>query len=107
PLSLFITGVLSLSLPFVNVFDVSVNSQKNEFLKILSKHGYLTEGKIDFSKPIKYGHAYDLNDKAYYLKERNHDHFISSFMNEKENKLYTDSNMAFMNIFMNIKEDSV
>lgn len=107
PLSLFITGVLSLSLPFVNVFDVSVNSQKNEFLKILSKHGYLTEGKIDFSKPIKYGHAYDLNDKAYYLKERNHDHFISSFMNEKENKLYTDSNMAFMNIFMDIKEDSV
>lgn len=106
PLSLFIVGVLALSFPFLNVFDMSIQSQKKEFKRILELSQVLKNDKIDFDASISYENAYELNNKARYLKERGELSFISAYMSEEEMKSFNDSSTPFMDAFSNIQEDS-
>ena len=71
PISLFILGILSISTPFLNLFSLSIYSQKKELIKLLKKNNILNnQNKIDFSKKIQYEKIWEINEKFYYLEVR-------------------------------------
>lgn len=71
PISLFILGILSISTPFLNLFSLSIYSQKKELIKLLKKNNILNnQNKIDFSKKIQYEKISEINEKFYYLEIR-------------------------------------
>ncbi len=86
PLSLFLAGVLSLCLPYLNSFSVAKNSQKKELSLLLKDNQLLKDGKIQFSTPIKKELAKEIGDKFGFLAERNELESLLDYLPKKLHK---------------------
>lgn len=102
PTSLFVFGLFSLLMPYLNAFSVSKRSQEHELIEILKSNQLLVNNKIDFDKPISDSVANSVEDKLEFLSKRFDDDFINGFLN-KENisKTKTDK-YWYSNQFTNI-----
>lgn len=102
PTSLFVFGLFSLLMPYLNAFSVSKRSQEHELIEILKSNQLLVNNKIDFDKPISDSIANSVEDKLEFLSKRFDDDFINAYLN-KENisKTKTDK-YWYSNQFTNI-----
>lgn len=80
PISLFVFGLLSLALPYLNTFSVAKRSQKYELMKLVSQKNILENGKINFNKEISSGVADDIANKFNFLAKRNETDFLSNLL---------------------------
>jgi hypothetical protein len=102
PTSLFVFGLFSLLMPYLNAFSVSKRSQEHELIEILKSNQLLVNNKIDFDNPISDSIANSVEDKLEFLSKRFDDDFINAYLN-KENisKTKTDK-YWYSNQFTNI-----
>lgn len=112
PLSLFIFGIASLTLPGLNAFSVATRSQKNELMAVLEQQQILKNGEINFKKPISGKTAEDISSKLSYLAIRNEDQFVLKLLPDsvktkfkKEINAYAKS-AAVENQFTNITPET-
>lgn len=107
PTSLFVFGLFSLLMPYLNAFSVSKRSQEHELIEILKSNQLLVNNKIDFDKPITDSIANSVEDKLEFLSKRFDDDFINAFLN-KENisKTKTDK-YWYSNQFTNISYTNI
>ena len=113
PMSLFAFGLFALVFPYLNTFSVAKRSQKTELQHILSDNHLLTNGKIDFNKPVKDSIAQEVAEKFQFLHERKEQEFLLNFIENKksqeirkklsENKWYARSEIR--NLFTNTLTD--
>lgn len=107
PTSLFVFGLFSLLMPYLNAFSVSKRSQEHELIEILKSNQLLVNNKIDFDNPISDSIANSVEDKLEFLSKRFDDDFINAFLN-KENisKTKTDK-YWYSNQFTNISYTNI
>lgn len=86
PLSLFLLGLFTLLMPFLNAFSLSKNSQKKELSALLQKEHLLTNGTLDFDKNVTEEQVEEISSKFQFLSERNEEEFLLSFLSEKVKK---------------------
>lgn len=110
PISLFVLAIMSIWVPFLNVFSISIKSQKQELEKILISSKILENRKINFDQSINTKDAYTISDKVDFLVERNEKDFVMKFIpyeKKKEvNELFSKpffSSYDFEHLFTNKK----
>lgn len=102
PTSLFVFGLFSLLMPYLNAFSVSKRSQEHELIEILKSNQLLVNNKIDFDKPISDSIANSVEDKLEFLSKRFDDDFINAYLNKETiSKTKTDK-YWYSNQFTNI-----
>lgn len=109
PISLFLLGFVSIALPYFNVFDVSLRSQKQRMMVLLESNMLLKDGYIDTDAPIKRSELRQITDVATFLgKNRELAYIKGLFENPKEND-FEDHNYfgswMLVGYFTNIVED--
>lgn len=118
PISLAIFIIISICLPYYNVFSVSIRSQKNHFEKVLADTKILKNGKIDFTKKIKNDDANNIADIIEYLAKRDQKDYILTYIpqNKKETLTkifnqkyysYWDIKEEFSNVISNDNDDFI
>jgi hypothetical protein len=83
PVSLFLFGIFSLTIPYFNAISVGKRSQKNQLMTILNENKLLENGKIDFNKPIQDSVATEILNKFDYLAERKEKNFLEALVDTK------------------------
>lgn len=83
PTSLFVFGLFSLLMPYLNAFSVSKRSQEHELIEILKSNQLLVNNKIDFDKPISDSIANSVEDKLEFLSKRFDDDFINAYLDKE------------------------
>ncbi len=82
PVSLFILGFLSLTMPYLNAVAVSKRSQRNELTKLLNSHSLLVDGKIDFSKKLSSKTVSGIADKFNFLHQRHDELTLNQYLDK-------------------------
>ena len=80
PISLFIFGLFSLTMPYLNAFSVAMRSQKSELMKSLTKNNLLENNKINFNKEVSDAVADDISDKFNFLVKRKEAEFLYNLL---------------------------
>ncbi len=70
PKSLFLLGILSLTLPFINIFSTSERSQFYQFYKILQDNQLLKNEKINFASVVQDSIVEEITDKVKFFATR-------------------------------------
>ena len=88
PMSLFVFGLFSVMVPYLNTFSVAKRSQKNELMKTLIRKNILEDGKINFDKKISGEDADEISDKFNFLAKRNENEFLISILPTEPKKKF-------------------
>lgn len=113
PVSLLMVAYLSLWLPGINVWKVSLNSQHERLTGLLGKHQLLNkQGNLDFTHSIQRSVLNSISDKVAYLNTRNKTPWIREFI-DQQYAVKVDSILkqpygvasAFENLFTRVVED--
>lgn len=102
PYSLFVVGMLSLLLPYINVYAVSVRSQEKAVIQLLESNMLLQDGKLDSSRPVSRAVVGELQDKYVYLYQRGKEESLWPMLNEASLVKIKESPWAFKGIFTQI-----
>jgi hypothetical protein len=86
PVSLFVFGIFSLTVPYLNTFSVAKRSQRAEFSKILIENNLLKDQKIDFGTKVTDSIADEVSNKFMYLMQRSDSAFVVNFLSEKDRR---------------------
>ncbi|WP_285268726.1 DUF4153 domain-containing protein [Kaistella rhinocerotis] len=86
PVSLFVFGIFSLTVPYLNTFSVAKRSQRAEFSKILIENNLLKDQKIDFGTKVTDTIADEVSNKFMYLMQRSDSAFVVNFLSEKDRR---------------------
>lgn len=105
PLSLFMVGLVAMILPYGNVYSLSVWSQKQSFKKILIENGLLDGSKIVTNKPVLSSVVESLQDKYFYLEQRQQKVYVLNMLEEDTRKQLTDQRYRFRDIFDTVQLD--
>lgn len=81
PKSLLIAGIFILIVPYFNVFSLSVRSQAKEFYTLLEENELLENSEIQYDKTISGDLLRELNDKFFYLRDRDQLHKLEDITN--------------------------
>lgn len=103
PVSLFFFGLLSVTIPYLNVFSVSVRSQKNQLENILNENNLLINGKIDFSKEVSYEIVDDIDSKFYYLKEHSQTAYLNQWLDEDTKSKLSETDYWYISSYFENK----
>ncbi|WP_187477979.1 DUF4153 domain-containing protein [Amniculibacterium sp. G2-70] len=84
PISLMITAIFSIGMPYFNAFSVSKRSQKMELEKVLIREKILSHGKINFNKTITNRSANEITDKLTFLMIRKEQGEVKKYLTSKD-----------------------
>lgn len=99
PKSLFVMGIVTITIPYVNAYSLSIRSQKQNLKEILIKNDLLEDGEIVTNKPILSTVLESLNDKYVYLLERQQASYILDMLEEESRELIANQPYSFKDIF--------
>lgn len=102
PISLFIFGLFSLTMPYLNAFSVANRSQKSALQEILQTNNLLEKGKINFNQKVADSVVEEVSDKLNFLINRNQQSELMKLLTQNDqkyfrNKLANDSRWEFRN----------
>ncbi len=106
PLSLFLSGLFILIIPYFNVFSVSLRSQKKQFIALLKTNQLLENGKIQTHQKISHKLIKNLNSKYRYLNDRQQQSFVVDKLNPTDKTLFAKSHYNFSYLFSTINDNS-
>lgn len=82
PKTLFILLLAGTFFPYLNAFDVSLNSQEKRFSKLVHELDILEDGKINFNRPISSKDVNQLGDVALFLHKFDRKEAVNLFLAE-------------------------
>lgn len=103
PVSLFLFGLFSLILPFLNAFSVAKSSQRNQLNQLLIHNDLLVDGKIDFSHQVSDSVVTEIQNKFDFLDERQERKYLESFIKKEDSTVITHNKYQFWVLRPNFK----
>lgn len=106
PISLFLFGFFSLTLPYFNAFSVAKRSQKNDLERVLADNNLVVDGKIDFNKEVADSVVRELESKFEFLDNRHEREYLFGFLSEEMKKDSPSTNYRHWSLiskFKNVK----
>ncbi len=114
PVSLFVFALLSIAMPYFNVHETSIRSQKSELIKALEAANIYKNGIIDFKQLITNKEREDIIDKMYFLSQRGEKEFLLSLASEADKRslaeVINDKSLLwsdFMELFPNTEDSTI
>ncbi|MCH7403300.1 DUF4153 domain-containing protein [Belliella kenyensis] len=110
PVTLFVLGFFSISLPYFNAYSVSKRSQMQQFLILLDEFGLYQNSYIQVDKPIKRSDLRRLGDIAKFLARHQEMDFVKNLIESPDSLSFQDPqdfyDWNFTKHFTNIEEDN-
>ncbi|MCH7407859.1 DUF4153 domain-containing protein [Belliella sp. DSM 111904] len=110
PVTLFVLGLFSISLPYFNAYSVSKRNQKQQFMMLLDEFGLYKNGFIEVDQPIKRTDLRRLGDIATFLAKHQEMDFVKNLLESPDSLAFKDPqyfyDWNFTKHFTNIDEDN-
>ena len=108
PISLFLFGLASITIPYFNSYQVALRSQKKLFTKRLTDNNLLTaDGRVDFAQPVSQDLLSELGSQVNFFSQRNQTDYLQQFftLNEDHNQTYSRNmyDYEFIEKFTNVE----